>query len=113
MFQIATGEATALRSQIATLNSGRGQHRKYRPYAFTEHGAIQAANILNRPRAVEMGIYVVRAFVALRGLLSSNKYFIRRSRLLREGLIYLLSRNSTPGFLAEYSSRSLVTPVGE
>jgi hypothetical protein len=74
MFQITAGEAAALRSQIATLNSGRGQHRKYRPYAFTEHGAIQAANILNSPRAVEMGIYVVRAFVELRELPSSNKY---------------------------------------
>ena len=82
MFQITPGEAAALRSQIATLNSGRGEHRKHRPYAFTEHDAIQAAKILNRPRAVEMGIYLVRAFVALRELLSSNKYFIRRSRLL-------------------------------
>src|SRR5271163_1545813 len=47
MFQLTTGELVALRSQIATLKGGgRGQHRKYLPYAFTEHGAIQAANVL-------------------------------------------------------------------
>jgi hypothetical protein len=80
MFQLTAAEATALRSQIATSNttlSGRGG-RRYLPYAFTEHGAIQAANVLNSPRAVEMGIYVVRAFVQLRELLSSNKDLARR-----------------------------------
>jgi hypothetical protein len=54
---------------IATLNeatAGRGQHRKYLPCAFTEHGAIMAATILSSPRAVEVSVYVVRAFVRLR-----------------------------------------------
>jgi hypothetical protein len=55
------------------LNPGRGRNIKYLPYAFTEHGAIQAANVLNSPRAVEMGLYVVRAFVKLREELTSNK----------------------------------------
>jgi hypothetical protein len=80
MFQLTAAEATALRSQFATskiIVSGRGG-RRYLPYAFTEHGAIQAANVLNSPRAVEMGIYVVRAFVQLRELLSSNKDLARR-----------------------------------
>jgi hypothetical protein len=77
MFQLTVPEATALRSQIATSNTRRGG-RRYLPYAFTEHGAIQAANVLNSPRAVEMGIYVVRAFVQLRELLSSNKDLARR-----------------------------------
>jgi hypothetical protein len=77
MFQLTAAEDTALRSQIATSNTGRGG-RRYLPYAFTEHGAIQAANVLNSPRAVEMGIYVVRAFVQLRELLSSNKDLARR-----------------------------------
>ena len=72
-FQLSDDEASSLRSQIATLNSGgRGQHRKYLPYAFTEHGAIMAAMILNSPRAVQMSVYVVRAFVQLRGVLASN-----------------------------------------
>jgi ORF6N domain-containing protein len=50
MFQLTTEEAAALRSQIAILKRGRGQHRKYRAYAFTEHGALQAANVLRSPR---------------------------------------------------------------
>jgi hypothetical protein len=73
MFQLTAEEGESSRPQIATLNSGRGQNIKYRPYAFTEHGAIQAANVLNSPRAIAMGVYVVRAFVQLRDLLASNK----------------------------------------
>lgn len=77
-FQLTAAEHAALRSQIATLKPGRGQHRKYLPYAFTEHGAIMAATVLNSPRAVEMSIYVVRAFVKLRELLASNSELARR-----------------------------------
>jgi hypothetical protein len=73
MFQLTLEEAQFSRSQIATLNVGRGHNIKYLPCAFTEHGAIQAANVLNSPLAVEMGIYVVRAFVKLRDALASNK----------------------------------------
>ena len=78
MFQLTAEENTALRSQIATLKLGRGQHRKYLPYVFTEHGAIMAATILNSAKAVEMSVYVVRAFVQLRELLASNKELARR-----------------------------------
>ena len=73
MFQLTQQEWDALRSQFATLKTGRGQHRKYLPYAFTEHGAIMAATILNSPRATEVSVYVVRAFVRLREVLASNK----------------------------------------
>jgi len=66
MFQLTDEESTALRSQFATLKTGRGQHRKYQPYVFTEHGAIMAAMVLNSARAVEVSVYVVRAFVRLR-----------------------------------------------
>ncbi len=78
MFQLSAEEAAALRSQIATLKTGRGHHPKYRPYAFTEHGAIQAANVLNSARAIAMGVYVVRAFVKLRELLASNTALARK-----------------------------------
>ena len=78
MFQIAPDESESLRSQFATLKAGRGQHRKYLPYAFTEHGAIMAATVLNSPRAVEVSIYVVRAFVQLRDLLTGHKELARR-----------------------------------
>lgn len=78
VFQLTLEEAELSRSQIATLKSGRGQNIKYRPYVFTEHGAIQAANVLNSPRAIAMGVYVVRAFVRLRDLLASNTALVRK-----------------------------------
>jgi hypothetical protein len=73
MFRLNKTEVTALnRSQFVT---GSQKHRdpRFPPYAFTEHGAIMAATVLNSARAVEMSIYVVRAFVQLRELLASNK----------------------------------------
>jgi hypothetical protein len=78
MFQLTAEEATGLRSPTATSNTSRRGGRRYRPYAFTEHGAIQVANVLNSPRAVDTSIYVVRAFVQLREMLSSNKELARR-----------------------------------
>jgi hypothetical protein len=72
-FQLSEEEWTALRSQFVTLkSSGQGQHRKYLPWVFTEHGAIMAATILNSGRAVAMSTYVVRAFVRLRRELLTN-----------------------------------------
>jgi KaiC/GvpD/RAD55 family RecA-like ATPase len=73
MFQLTPEDAELSRSQFATLKPGRDQNIKYRPYAFTEHGAIQAANVLSSRRAIEMGVFVVRAFVKLREMLASNK----------------------------------------
>ena len=77
-FQLNASEQALSRSQAVILKTGRGQNLKFLPYAFTEHGAIMAATILNSPRAVEMSIYVVRAFVQLRELLGSNKELARR-----------------------------------
>ena len=73
MFQLSDEEYASLRLQFATLKTGRGQHRKYLPYVFTEHGAIMAATLLNSPRATALSVYVVRAFVELRGMLTSNR----------------------------------------
>jgi hypothetical protein len=70
VFQLTPDEAQTwyrLRSQNATLK--RGQHLKYLPFAFTEHGAIMAATVLNSPQAVAMSVFVVRAFVKMRSLL--------------------------------------------
>lgn len=78
MFRLTAREWNSLRSQFATLKMGRGQHRKYVPLAFTEHGAIMAATILNSPRATEISVYVVRAFMRLRELVASNRAFARR-----------------------------------
>jgi hypothetical protein len=73
LLQLTKEEAESLRSQIATLKAGRGQHRKYLPYAFTEHGTMMAAMLLNSPRAVEVSVFVVRAFVKLRRLALAHK----------------------------------------
>lgn len=72
VFQLDDTEYAALISQIATSKPGRGGRRKL-PLAFTEHGAIMAATVLNSPRAVEASIYVVRAFVRLREVLASSR----------------------------------------
>ena len=71
MFQLTAKEDQILRSQIAI---SRRQHggRRYPPYAFTEHGAIMAATVLNSERAVRMSVFVVRAFVRLREMLATN-----------------------------------------
>ena len=78
LFQLTAGEADSLRSQIVTLKSGRGQHRKFLPYVFTENGAIMAANVLNSPEAVRMSVFVVRAFVQMRDLLGGTKELARQ-----------------------------------
>jgi ORF6N domain len=77
MFQLHADEAETLRSQIATSKPGRGG-RRYLALAFTEHGAIMAATILNSPRAIEISVYVVRAFVQLRIVIASNKAIARK-----------------------------------
>jgi hypothetical protein len=73
-FQLAAEEVEALRSQFVTskISESRGG-RRYRPFAFTEHGAIMAASVLNTPQAIEASVYVVRAFVKLRELLATHK----------------------------------------
>ncbi|MBA3902549.1 MAG: hypothetical protein C0522_02570 [Rhodocyclaceae bacterium] len=72
MFQLSGEEYAALMSQFATSKPGRGGRRKL-PLAFTEHGAIMAATVLNSPQAVEVSIYVVRAFIRLREALGTNR----------------------------------------
>src|SRR5258708_11255250 len=72
MFQLSAKEHDSLKSQIATSSKARGG-RRYPPYAFTEHGAIMAATVLNSERAVEMSVFVGRAFVRLVETLSRNR----------------------------------------
>ena len=84
-FQLTTeeaGELNRLRSQIVTLK--RGEHRKYLPYAFTEHGALMLANVLNSERAAQTSVQVVRVFVRLRQMLSSNAELARKLESLEK-----------------------------
>jgi hypothetical protein len=77
LFQLTTQEQEALTSQIAMSKPGRGG-RRTRPFAFTEYGAFQAANILNSAKAQAMSIYVIRAFVRMREELSANQAIAKR-----------------------------------
>jgi len=85
MFQLSRNESKSLRSQIATSNKGRGG-RRFLPYAFTEHGAIMAATVLNSKPAVEMSVFVVRAFVRLREMLAANRQLAARIEELEDRL---------------------------
>jgi hypothetical protein len=79
MFQLAAEEAGAvlrLRSQSVILK--RGQHLKYLPHVFTEHGAVMLANLLKSPIAIQASIQVVRAFVHLRRMLAANEDFAQK-----------------------------------
>jgi hypothetical protein len=83
-FQLDTAEFDSLRYQIGT-SKGRGG-RRFHPYAFTEHGAIMAANVLNSPEAVRMSVFVVRAFVQMRDLLGSTKELAKQLAALEKKL---------------------------
>jgi hypothetical protein len=72
-FLLSNEEWESLRSQIATLKTGRGAHRKFLPYAFTEHGVLMAAGVLNSKRAIEVSIYVVRTLVAMREAIANHE----------------------------------------
>lgn len=89
VFQVTMGEAQAMRSQFATASASNPAMRsqsaaaskrnvRYLPNAFTEHGAIMAASVLNTPRAIEVSVYVVRAFVRLRQVLAGHKQLAQK-----------------------------------
>jgi ORF6N domain len=72
VFQLTVEEMESLRLQNATSKAGSGG-RRYLPFAFTEHGAIMAATVLNTPRAIAVSVFVVRAFIRMREVLTTHK----------------------------------------
>ena len=78
MFRLTRQESDFLRSQIATLKTGRGQHRKYLPLAFTEQGVAMLSSVLRSDRAVQVNIAIMRAFVRLREILADHKDLARK-----------------------------------
>jgi hypothetical protein len=84
LLEVTSAEMAVLKSHFATSSWGG---RRKPPFAFTEHGAIMAATILNSPRAVQMSVYVVRAFVRFREALSSNAELARKLLALERSLI--------------------------
>jgi hypothetical protein len=75
MFQLTPAEFNNLRSQNATSSWGG---KRYLPYAFTEHGAIMAATVLNSPQAVHMSVFIVRAFIKLRQMVLDHQSLYRK-----------------------------------
>ncbi len=90
MFQLTKAETDEwqrlkrLRSPIVTLKNARGTHRKYQPYAFTEHGILMLSSVLKSQRAVQVNIQIMRTFVRLRQMLVSNETLIERLDKLEE-----------------------------
>jgi len=107
LFELTTEEFANLKSHFATSSWGG---RRKRPLAFTEHGAIQAATILNSPRAVEMSVYVVRAFVKLREVLSSNRELARRFEQLESRLDSKLTEHDEAIAAILSAIRELIRP---
>jgi hypothetical protein len=103
MFQLGEAEADSLRSQFATLEKGRGTHRKYLPLAFTEQGVAMLSSVLRSPRAVQVNVEIMRAFVRLRRMLESNVELSRR--------LAALERKYDGQFRAVFDAiRELMTP---
>jgi len=84
MFQLTAEEVGFLRSQSVILKPGRGQHVKYRPYAFTEHGVAMLATVLQSERAVHMSLEIVRAFIRLRRILESHNALAKKLDVLEK-----------------------------
>ena len=93
IFYLGFEELEDLKSQIVTSSSHGG--RRKRPYAFTENGAIMAASVLKSPQAVRMSVFVVRAFVQMRGLLGSTREFAKQLAALEKKLTARLDGHET------------------
>jgi len=101
MFQLTREEFAALRSQSVISNTRGG--RRYPPYAFTEQGVAMLASVLSSPRAIQVNIEIMRAFVRLRRLMSSNAELARR--------LDDLEQNYDAQFRAVFDAiRQLMTP---
>jgi uncharacterized membrane protein YccC len=106
----------SLRSQFVTLK--RGQHRKFRPYIFTEQGVAMLSSVLRSPRAVRVNIEIMRAFVRLRQMLASNAEWARRLdelekkydqqfRVVFEAIRQLMAASETEGSRREIGFHTL------
>ncbi len=78
MFQLDKEEYDSLRSHFVTLETGRGQHRKFLPYVFTEHGILMLSSVLSSEKAVQVNIQIMRTFTRLRQMLSTHEELKRK-----------------------------------
>jgi hypothetical protein len=108
-FQLRINELQSRLLQFATA-SRKFRNPRFLPLVFTEHGAIMAATVLNSPRAVEMSVYVVRAFVKLRQVLASNTELARKLEALEKS-VTTLDAGTRRQFEEVYQAiRALMTP---
>lgn len=85
VFQLTREEAeNVMRSRSQNVTLKRGHNIKYLPYAFTEHGAAMAATVLNSPQAIEISIFIVRAFIQLRQMIYTSKELKRELNELKQ-----------------------------
>ncbi len=104
MFELTRTEYNLLRSQIASLEKGKGKYSKYNPFAFTEQGVAMLASVLNSPKAIDINIQIVRAFVFMRQYSLSHKDLTNKLKIIEkkfnkkfkdvyEALNYLLKKD--------------------
>jgi phage regulator Rha-like protein len=106
MFQLSDEENNSLRSQIATIKNGRGQHRKYLPYAFTEQGVAMLSAVLHSETAIKISIQIINAFVKLRNMLATNEAL----RYAIEGLERRVGKNERDIQIAIKAIQSIMAP---
>lgn len=107
MFQLTDQEVKVLRSQIATANDAK---RRSLPYAFTEHGTLQAANVLNSPEAIKVGILIIEAFVKLREQTANQSAIIKKLSEHEKQIGYLfklMEELASPPKERNYSTRKI------
>jgi ORF6N domain len=110
MIQLTAAEWSALRSQTVTLKGGRGQHRKYLPYAFTEQGVAMLSSVLNSARAITVNIQIMRAFVRMRELLGSHKELAQKLDQLESRLDKKLAKHDEAIAAILSAIRELMNP---
>jgi len=114
VFQLTREEAQEIahsRSQSVTLK--RGANIKYQPYAFTEHGALMTANVLNSPRAAEMSVFVVRAFIKMRETLAGSKTLALKLAELEKHLTTRLNIHEKAIVHVLEEIKKLMPPAGQ
>jgi len=112
MFQLTRDEVSRLTSQFAMSKSGRGGRRTL-PYAFTEHGTVMAANILRSPEAIQMSVFVVRAFIRMRQMLIEQRGLARKLAELEKELTSRLDIHETAINEMFTQIRRLLSPPSE
>ncbi len=87
MFQLTKEEYNSLRSQIAMLNTGKGQHSKYLPHAFTKQGVAMLSSVLRSETAIQVNIQIIRLFTEMKQLILDNKDLCMKIEKIEHHLI--------------------------